>query len=140
MVTDEKFAREKAATATLRYLGLAILAILAGLILRLVPLDLPFWLTKWGGSMLWAMMVYWLVALMLPGRAVWVTAGLAGLLSTLVELSRLYHSPGLDAFRHTMAGILLLGNAFTGLHIAVYWGAVVLAAGLDGRVLGRRWR
>src|SRR5882672_5418420 len=78
------------------YLSLAAVAMLLGVVLRLAPLGVPFVLTKWGGSALWAAMVYLLFAALLPTRGVWTVASVAGVFATLLELTRLYHSPGLD--------------------------------------------
>jgi hypothetical protein len=119
------------ASAILTYLGLAIATIVCGLILRLVPLGWPFWLTKWGGSVLWAIMLYWLFAMVIPFQKVWMAAGGASCIAAAVELVRLYHTPGLDAFRRTLAGVLLLGNVFSMGHIVVYWAAIALVAGID---------
>jgi len=108
---------------------------LAGLMLRLAPLGLPHWLTKWGGSVLWAAMVYWLMALLLPVARVWAPALLAAGIAASIELLRLYHTPGLDAFRLTLAGILLLGRVFSVWHVAAYWAAIGVAAALDRWIL-----
>ena len=123
----------------LTYLGMSIATMLAGLVLRLAPLGLPYAITKWGGSGLWAAMVYWLAAMLLPFRRVLTVAAVAGALAGLVELTRLYHAPGLDAFRRTLAGVLLLGSVFSYWHLVVYWAAIALAAIVDWRLL-RRWR
>ena len=40
--------------------------IVAGLVWRLAPIGLPPFLYKYGGSVLWAVMVYWLVAFAFP--------------------------------------------------------------------------
>jgi hypothetical protein len=105
--------------------------IAAGLVWRLAPLTLPFLLYKYGGSALWAAMLYWLVAALLPRQGAGpVTAG-AGSAATIVECSRLYHSPGLDAFRLTLSGKLLLGRYFSLRDIAVYWAAILVCRGLD---------
>jgi Protein of unknown function (DUF2809) len=118
------------------YLGLALATIVAGLILRLVPLGLPFFVTKYGGSVLWAAMVYLLLAGLWPRREPWVLGLIACVFATLVELSRLYHTPGLDAFRLTLAGALLLGRVFSRWHFPIYWIAIALTAELD--VMARR--
>jgi len=116
-------------------LGFAAAIIVAGLVLRLVPMGLPHPLVKWGGSLLWAAMVYWLVAALMPRARVAVAASVAGTIAGLVELSRLYHSPGLDAFRLTRAGILLLGRVFSPWHFPVYGAAIAVAAGVDWALL-----
>lgn len=122
-------------------MGLAIATILAGLVLRLMPLGLPHPLVKWGGSVLWAAMVYWILAALMLNARIVAVASVAGTIAGLVELLRLYHSPGLDAFRLTRAGILLLGRVFSPWHFPVYWAAIAVAAWLDWRLprrLGRR--
>lgn len=119
------------------YLGIALATILAGLALRLVPLGLPHALVKWGGSVLWAAMVYWLAAAFAPHRRAWFVALAAGVIATLVELLRLFHTPGLDAFRLTLTGILLLGRVFSAWHILAYWLVIVAMAGLDMKLFRR---
>lgn len=128
------------ASAILVYLGLAIATMLAGLVLRLVPLGLPYWLTKWGGSVLWAAMVYWLLAALLPYARVTTVTLAAGVVAGLVESLRLYHSPGLDAFRLTLAGVLLLGRVFSRWHLVAYWAAIAVVSVLDWALVRRRVR
>jgi hypothetical protein len=108
---------------------------LAGLALRLIPFGLPFSVTKWGGSALWAAMVYWLLAAMLPLRRTLTVAITAGVFATLVELTRLYHAPELDAFRLTLSGKLLLGRVFSYWDIATYWAAIGVMAAADRAIL-----
>jgi Protein of unknown function (DUF2809) len=114
------------------YLCLALAVIAAGLGLRLVPVGLPAAVVKWGGSVLWAWMVYCLVAALLWRRGPLAIGSVAILIATAVELSRLYRAPGLDAFRLTMAGKLLLGKVFEPWHFVVYAAAIAAAALADG--------
>jgi len=112
-------------------LALAAITILAGLGWRLLPLGLPpFWF-KYGGSALWAAMVYWIVAASLPDWRASRIALVACAIAALVELSRLYHSAGMDAFRVTLAGKLLLGRFFSAWNIVAYWLAIGSVAMLD---------
>jgi Protein of unknown function (DUF2809) len=120
--------------AALRYFGVAMLMIATGLALRLVALGLPSSVVKWGGSVLWAAMVYWIVAGLLPHCRIRMVAAASSGIAALVEVSRLYHSPGLDAFRLSLAGKLLLGRVFAWQHIAVYTATILVTAWLD-----RRW-
>jgi hypothetical protein len=119
------------------YFGLAAFVIAAGLVLRLVPLRLSAFTVKYGGSVLWAAMVYLLLAGCLPRRRSLTVALIAAAVAALVELSRLYHSPALDAFRLTRAGILLLGRVFSGWHFAIYWATIAIVATADWRVRRR---
>jgi hypothetical protein len=132
---NPKFERSTCLNGILVYFGLSILTIVLGLMLRLIPLGLPLFLVKYGGSVLWAIMVYLLLAALLPDSKPLVIALAAAIFAALVELSRLYHSPGLDAFRLTLAGALLLGRAFSWWHFVAYWGAIAGTAIVDRTVI-----
>jgi hypothetical protein len=108
-----------------------MLTIVAGLLLRLAPLGLPFVITKWGGTLLWAAMVYLLIAMLIPHSRTVTVAALAAAVATLVELLRLYHAPWLDSFRLTLAGTLLLGRVFQYWHFVAYSVTILCVAGLD---------
>jgi hypothetical protein len=119
------------------YAGLLVMTIAVGLGWRMLPLGLtPFWF-KYGGSALWAMALYWLIAGCFPRYS---SAGLAAgtaVLAAVLEFSRLWHLSTLDAFRLTLAGRLLLGRYFSLKNIVAYWVGIGLAAALD-RWLVRR--
>jgi len=102
-----------------------------GLTVRFAPLGLPHWARKWGGSMLWAVLMYWLVKLLLPHVRTIPAGALAGIAATAVEFFKLYNPPWVDAFRSTIAGIVLLGRIFSWWDILAYWAAIGLAALLD---------
>jgi hypothetical protein len=116
----------------LTYVGLGVVTFVVGLAVRFAPLGLPWFVVKYGGSTMWALMVYWVLAFLWPRLGVRWLALIAGVIATLVELQRLYHSPGLDAFRHSLAGILLLGNFFSVRDIVAYWLAIAVGAAVDG--------
>lgn len=110
---------------------LLVVTIPLGLGWRMAPLGLsPFWF-KYGGSALWAMALYWLIAVCLPQFRVLKVACIAGLVAAGLEFSRLWHVAAVEAFRLTLAGRLLLGRYFSLKNIAAYWIAIALAAGLD---------
>ena len=62
---------------------------------------LPSLVVKYGGSVLWATIVFLLVGMAGPRLARWSTAALAAAIAVGVELFRLVHAPWLDAFRLT---------------------------------------
>jgi len=95
---------------------------------------------KYGGSTLWALMVYWIVSTLLPSWRLPAVALLTGVLATAVEFVKLYHSPGLDAFRLTLPGVLLLGRFFSVWDIVAYWLAIVAGALVDQRIRRRPLR
>ena len=104
--------------------------IAAGVTLRRVQLGLPPTIVKYGGSILWAMMIYWIVSSLRPAWRLRAIAA-AGLLASAIELFKLYHTPALNAVRLTLPGTLLLGRVFSALDLLVYWLAIVACAFLD---------
>lgn len=113
----------------------ALVTIGAGTTLRLTGYEagLPYGLVKYGGSMLWGMMVYLLVTVALPERPR-LAVILASLIAIAVEVFRLYHTPWLDAFRLTLAGALLFGRIFSLWNILAYLVGIALAALLVDRL------
>ena len=65
---------------------------------------LPRLIVKYGGSVLWAAMVFFLVAIAAPRLKQRYVAILAATIAVGVELFRLVHTPALDAFRLTLTG------------------------------------
>jgi hypothetical protein len=117
---------------------IALALIPVGIAWRLAPLHLPPFLYKYGGSVLWAAMVYWLVAAILPRFSPFKVAALAAIVAVLVEYSRLIHTPALDAFRVTLAGKLVLGRFFSLKDILAYLLAILVCATVDRWVLSKR--
>lgn len=117
-------------------LALLLVTIVAGLTVRFVPLGLPAFVVKYAGSMLWAVMIYWIASTLLPSQRLLIVALLSGALATAVEFFKLYHSPAMDAFRLTLPGIILLGRHFSAWDIVAYCIAICAGAALDRRIRG----
>lgn len=121
----------------LKRLAALFLIIISGLLLRRFgySVDLPFFIVKYGGSLLWGSMVYFLLALAAGGLGTGVRpaaiAATALVAAICVELFRLYHTPWLDAFRLAMAGALLLGRVFSLWNIVAYAIGIAVAYALD---------
>ena len=45
---------------------LLLITIASGLLIRFGPLGLPFFVVKYGGSILWALMIYWIISSSIP--------------------------------------------------------------------------
>lgn len=107
--------------------------IFTGLALRQFGYDLglSFFVVKYGGSVLWGTMVFFLVAFVLGSRPLLMAGGLALAIAVSVEFSRLYHTPELDAFRLTLAGKLLLGRVFSLWNILAYAIGIGLGAAVE---------
>jgi hypothetical protein len=115
-------------------LALFVATVVAGLAVRMAPLGLPTVVVKYGGSMLWAVMIYWIASTALARWRLPVVGLVAGAVATGVEFFKLYRSPGMDAFRLTLPGMILLGRYFSVRDIAAYWVAIGIAVWLDERI------
>ncbi|WP_234681904.1 ribosomal maturation YjgA family protein [Bradyrhizobium monzae] len=115
---------------------LALVVIACGLSLRWygLPLGLPAFVVKYGGSLLWATMVFLLVGALAPRLPRTQIAAIAAAIAIVVEFSRLVHTPWLDAFRLTTAGALLLGRIFSLWNLVAYLIGIVAGVWLDSRV------
>jgi hypothetical protein len=115
-------------------LALFLVTVMAGLAVRMAPLGLPAVVVKYGGSMLWAVMIYWVASTALARWRLPVVGLIAGAIATGVEFFKLYHSPAMDAFRLTLPGMILLGRTFSVRDIVAYWVAIGVAACVDGGI------
>lgn len=113
--------------------ALALVVIACGLSLRWYgfQLGLPAFVVKYGGSLLWATMVFLLVGVLLPRLARSQLAAIAIVIAIVVEFSRLVHAPWLDAFRLTTAGALLLGRIFSLWNLVAYAAGIAFGVWLD---------
>lgn len=119
-------------------LAALLLTIACGLALRRFGYEasLPFAIVKYGGSILWGGMVYWLFAMMFVRVRSLQVAAVALILAMAVEFFRLWHTLALDAFRLTTAGALLLGRVFSLWNILAYAVGIAVALAID-RALSR---
>jgi hypothetical protein len=125
--------KEERRSLTISRACLCVAVIISGLALRQygLSLGLPASIVKYGGSVLWGTMVFFLVAIgasRLPRPGI---ASIAALIAIGVELFRLVHTPGLDAFRLTTAGALLLGRVFSPWNMVAYGFGIAAGALLD---------
>jgi hypothetical protein len=112
-------------------MGLVIIA--SGLALRRYgpALGLPSSVVKYGGSILWGTMVFFLMAIVAAGRSRRTIVLISIALAICVELFRLVHVPWLDGFRLTTAGALLLGRVFSPWNMVAYAIGIILGMWLD---------
>jgi hypothetical protein len=107
-------------------IGAALVVIAAGLTLRRYGfgLGLPAPVVKYGGSVLWGTMVFFLVAMVAGGQLRRNIMLISISIAVGVELFRLVHTPWLEDFRLTMAGALLVGRVFS------WWNMLAYAVGI----------
>ncbi|HKG91831.1 MAG TPA: DUF2809 domain-containing protein [Gemmatimonadaceae bacterium] len=121
----------------LRYAGLALLTVAAGLLLVRVRGRLPPAAADVLGDALWAAMMYWWAGAAVPNASPRARALAALGVAWAVEASQLLHPPWLDAVRATRLGHLVLGADFDARDLLAYAGGVALAAACE---LGARRR
>ena len=119
----------------LRYAALLLPTILLGAAVRFAAPGLPRAVSKYGGSALWAMAIFWLLSVAWARRPMLPRAMLALLLACSIECFKLVRTPGLDAFRRTLAGKLLLGRIFSARDLLAYFVAIALTAAIDHALL-----
>jgi hypothetical protein len=116
---------------SLTTLGIVLVTIPIGIGWRMLPLCLPWFFYKYGGSFLWAVALYWFVAALLPRLYSTALATISALAALIVEFSRLVPQHTIDAFRLTLPGQLILGRLFSVKNIAAYLLAIAFSAMLD---------
>jgi hypothetical protein len=115
-------------------LVLIFATMIAGLATRFTRFGMPPVIVKYGGSILWALMIYWIVSALLPSSRLFVSALITATLTGSVEFFKLHQSPALDAFRLTIPGMLLLGRFFSIWDILAYWLAITIGVLIDKQI------
>jgi hypothetical protein len=95
-----------------RIVSSAALVMGTGLLLRSRFVSLPAFATKYGGDMLWALLVYCGFSFVFSRTSRQRLALLALAFSWAIEFSQLHHAEWIDHLRSTRAGALALGSTF----------------------------
>lgn len=112
-------------------LTILLITIPIGIAWRKLPLGLPWFFFKYGGSFLWAVALYWFIATLFPRLYPKAVAAIAAAAALAVEFSRLVPQPTIDAFRLTLPGQLTLGRYFSFKNIVAYLIAIAVTALFD---------
>jgi hypothetical protein len=117
------------------------LTCILGLGSRQYAAELPRFVGLYAGDALWALALFLVLRLILPGQATGRVAALAYVLSVLVEISQVYHAPWIDSIRQTRLGGLILGFGFLWSDLACYAVGVGMGLILEACLtrLQRRW-
>ena len=118
-----------------------MLAIVAcGLPARTLRGHLPKGYVTYVGDLLWAALLYLLLALLLRRWPVGRLIALALAISVGIELSQLYHAPWIDGLRRVKPVALVLGHQFLWSDLLAYAGGILAAALVDRSILRRQGR
>lgn len=110
-----------------RYALAVLLTIAAGLASRRWPWLLPDALGKYPGDALYAVMIYWLVALVRPRDGIVRSGTFALAICFAIEGLQLWQPPWLQAIRATTIGHLVLGSHFNAPDLLAYAVGVLAA-------------
>ncbi|MDO9294713.1 DUF2809 domain-containing protein [Bradyrhizobium sp.] len=132
--------RQTRKSLTIARAGLCLAIIASGLALRGwgLGLGLPAFVVKYGGSVLWGTMVFFLLAMAASTLSRPRIALVAAVIAIGVELFRLVHFPWLDAFRLTLPGALLLGRIFSMWNMVAYGVGIALGVSFDHLAMSAR--
>jgi len=120
------------------FLAIAIACIALGLLVRAPALGLPREAAKYGGSILWAAMVYFGLRVIVPRWSITVAALVATVLVALGEATQLVSIPWFDALRATTLGHLIFGRTFAVEDIVAYWIGILIAGVGEWLVMRKR--
>lgn len=109
--------------------------ILLGLATRALPTAFPELVAAYGGDVLWAAMVVWILALLRPAAAPRTLGLLALIVATSIEVSQLYQTSWINAVRATRLGALTLGQGFLWSDVVCYALGVTLAVVVDASIV-----
>lgn len=112
----------------LAYAIAAAVVIVAGLASRKYRLELPLILGEYGGDTLWALMVFLLISVVMPGNPLKMRATAALIISFFVEFSQLYQASWIVSIRQTKLGGLILGHGFLWTDFICYFVGIVIGA------------
>lgn len=102
------------------YLMVMIVIIAFGLPARTIQDQLPAWYVQYFGDYLWAMLLFFIFALILRNTSTFKVACATLLFTYMIEISQLFHSQWLDYLRSIKLFALILGFTFLWSDIAVY--------------------
>ena len=112
------------------YLILTIITIILGLSSRKVS-GLPQIISAYSGDILWALMMFLIIAFIFKKKSTIFIISWAIILSFGIEISQLYHAPWIDSIRATTLGGLILGFGFLWSDLICYTVGIVFGAIID---------
>lgn len=122
------------------FVVLALFTLALGLGVHFSGPGLPAALKDITGDALWAAMILFWIGLLSPHLTPAWRAFTAYGVCVAVEVSQLFHTPWLDAFRATTPGHLLLGSGFDGRDLWAYLAGVIVSAIIEQFIRVRRGR
>ena len=114
----------------LLYLILTIIVMILGLLSRKIS-GLPKIIELYSGDILWALMVFLIIAFIFNKKSTIFIISWAIIFSYSIEISQLYHAPWIDSIRNTTLGGLVLGHGFLISDLICYILGISIGACID---------
>ena len=122
----------------LLYLILTIIVMILGLLSRKIS-GLPKIIELYSGDILWALMVFLIIAFIFNKKSTIFIISWAIIFSYSIEISQLYHAPWIDAIRNTTLGGLILGFGFLWSDLICYTIGIIIGIILE-KLLNKKRR
>jgi len=81
---------------------------------------MPRWVHLYIGDILWALMIFFIIAILFKRKSTYWVGAVAIAFSFLIEFSQLYQEPWINSIRHTTLGGLVLGFGFLWTDLVSY--------------------
>lgn len=101
-----------------------------GLLSRKIE-NLPEIISSYSGDILWALMVFLIIAFIFNKKSTIFIISWAIIFSYSIEISQLYHAPWIDSIRNTTLGALVLGFGFLWSDLFCYTVGIIIGAIID---------
>ncbi|MEM7012532.1 MAG: DUF2809 domain-containing protein [Verrucomicrobiota bacterium] len=96
------------------------------------------WLKSNAGDALWAMMIYFGFAFLIPNAKIRTLTICAASFCLVIELSQLWQHPWLVTGRENRFGALVLGRGFLWIDLARYAAGILMGMGIDWLIHRRK--
>lgn len=128
---------EKKPRSRILYAALGAGVIGLGLMWRSPHVGFPPFIAKYGGSALWALLVFLCCGFVKARASTWRLMLAATVISFCVEFSQLYHAPWIDQIRAHRLGGLILGSTYSSYDLVAYLAGIIAGAIVEA-ILRRR--
>jgi hypothetical protein len=115
------------------YSILILVIFFLGIISRIKLIELPSWYINYAGDFLWAMLVFFIIALVSKLNTKHVIV-ISCIVTLLIEVSQLFHPQWLEYLRSIKILSFILGFTFFWSDLVAYLLGILLAALLDSRL------
>lgn len=122
----------------IHYLLLSVTTIITGLASRYFSNYLPEFINLGLGDALYALMMYWLVAFVVPRLSIRQLSMFSLVICYLIELSQLLQFDWLNAIRSNPFGALVLGRGFLWSDLVAYALGIALGALIESYLIKPR--